>query len=273
MSYANFAPTYWAEKILRGNNNLCVLSKLANHEYEGEATMGGRVKIPGIGAVSIFDFVKGTAMNVGETLEDTSVFLDIDKSKAFNVLINDIDKAQSKGNIMDAVSKEASEGLTDDEDGSIGATLLSAKTPTAASVTTATLARNQIIKAKTALRKAGVKNSTTICAAVTPDFFELLEIRNEELNTNNSADMVNGFDAKVSGVEIYVSNNLPKSDSKDVIFIFTKNRAFAHVNSIHEVEAYRDYLRKSDGVSGLNCYGTKVVRPKELVSYKLTYTA
>lgn len=272
MAYKNFIPQVWANEIMHNNAKLLVLANLCTTKYKGDLHYGDRIKIPGIGAVTVGDY-NGTLADP-ETVADTSVYLDINKQKAFNVLIDDIDKKQSIPGAMGAIMQEASEAMADQEDTDIGAEIYAAVKGKLATNTittcTPTVARNTLFAAQTQLRKEGVKKATTICVAVTPEYFEKLALRNEELNTDNSADMKNGYDAKVAGMEIYVSNNLPQDGGKDVIFAFTKNRAVAHVAQIDEIEAYRPEKMFADAVKGLNVYGTKVVRPKEIVGYKIT---
>jgi len=272
MSYSNFVPTFWTEKIMLENEKLLVLANLCSREYEGQIKgKGDTVKILGIGKVTIKSYTGGS-IDSPETIEDTSVFLKIDTAKYFNVGIEDIDKAQSTGNVMDAVMSEAYEGMADAEDTSIGTIMLAeaGESVTCTAAVSKDNARTYLQQAKTKLRKNGVKNSTTICAAVTPEYAEKLEIKQEEIETSNSDVLRNGFEGKVSGIEIYVSNNLPTSSSKDVCFIFTKKRAVTHANQVTKVEAFRPESGFTDAVKGLNNWGTKVVRPKELVKFVVT---
>lgn len=272
MAYKNFIPQVWATEIMHNNEKLLVLANLCTTKYKGSLHYGDRITLPGIGAVSVFDY-DGTLRDA-ETVADTSVYLDIDKAKAFNVVIDDIDKKQAIPGAMGAIMQEASEAMADQEDTDIGSVLFDAVKNKLSAHTIASctpkVARETLFAAQTTLRNAGVKKSTTVCVVVTPEYFEKLALRNEELNTDNTSDMKNGYDAKVAGMEIYVSNNLPKDGGKDVIFVFTKNRAIAHVAQIDKVEAYRPEKSFSDAVKGLNVYGTKVVRPKEVVGYKVT---
>lgn len=272
MSYSNFVPAFWTEKIMLENEKLLVLANLCSREYEGQIKgKGDTVKILGIGKVTIKSYTGGS-IDSPETIEDTSVFLKIDTAKYFNVGIEDIDKAQSTGNVMDAVMSEAYEGMADAEDTSIGTIMLAeaGESVTCTAAVSKDNARTYLQQAKTKLRKNGVKNSTTICAAVTPEYAEKLEIKQEEIETSNSDVLRNGFEGKVSGIEIYVSNNLPTSSSKDVCFIFTKKRAVTHANQVTKVEAFRPESGFTDAVKGLNNWGTKVVRPKELVKFVVT---
>ena len=47
-------------------------------------------------------------------------------------------------------------------------------------------------------------------------------------------------------------------------------RAVAHASQINEVKAYSPEDLFADAVKGLNTYGTKVVRPGELVVLEVT---
>lgn len=270
MAYTNFKPEFWAEKIERENSKLCVLKNLANNQYEGTLKYGTKVTIAGIGAVTIGDYTGASIES--ETLNDTSVAIEVNKRKYFAVEVDDVDKVQSIPGLRTAIATQAAENLADVEDADIGAVMLAAVSATllpVASLTPAN-ARTTIHALKTNLIKEGVKKTMKICAAVTPDFYEKLAIRNEEINTDNTKDLENGYDAKVAGVEIYVSNNLPKKDSKDVIFVYTKKRAVGHVSQLTEIEATRPSDKFCDLLKGLNIYGTGVIRPKELVGAVIT---
>lgn len=268
MAYTNFKPEFWAEKIERENSKLCVLKNLANNQYEGTLKYGTKVTIAGIGAVTIGDYT-GASID-SETLNDTSVTIEVNKRKYFAVEVDDVDKVQAIPGLRTAIATQAAENLADVEDADIGAVMLGKATLiTVASLTPAN-ARTTIHALKTKLMKDGVKKTQKICAVVTPEFYEKLAIRNEEINTDNTKDLENGYDAKVAGVEIYVSNNLPQKESKDVIFVYTKKRAVGHVSQLTEIEATRPSDKFCDLLKGLNIYGTGVIRPKELVGAVIT---
>lgn len=272
MSYSNFVPTFWTEKIMRDNEKLLVLANLCSRDYEGQIRgKGDTVKIIGIGKVTIKDYTGGT-LDSPEKIEDTSIFLKIDTAKYFNVGIEDIDKAQATGNVMDTIMMEGNEGMADAEDTSIGTIMLAeaGESVTCTAAVSKDNARTYLQQAKTKLRKNGVKNSTIICAAVTPEYAEKLEIKQEEIDTDNSGVLRNGFEGKVSGIEIYVSNNLPTSSSKDVCFIFTKKRAVTHANQVTKVKPFEPESGFEEAIKVLKNWGTKVVRPKELVKFVVT---
>ena len=275
MAYTKFIPELWAEKIQRENEKMLVLAKLCNRQWEGELKKkGDTVHILGIGAPTIGDY-DGTAIEAPETLADTSIPLVIDKAKYFNVLVDDVDRRQAAGDIMEYILQEASEALAVQRDSDI-ATCISAGVKSenkiaAASVTATgdTSARRYLQKAKTMLYKNGVKKNSEIVAVVSPDFLERVEIEVENLETDNTKTATNGFVGKTSGISLYLSNNIHTESTKEHIYVMTR-RAVAHASQINEVKAYSPEDLFADAVKGLNTYGTKVVRPGELVVLEVT---
>ncbi len=270
MAYKNFIPEFWAEKIQVENEKLLVLAPLTNRNWEGQLLeKGDAVNILGLARPTIGDYDGGDIAEA-ETLEDTAVKLTIDKAKYFNVIVDDIDKRQAQQSMMEDILHECNESMADTEDADIGAIMKDGAGATIEiSSLTAENARKYLQEAKTKLLKNGVKNSSVICAAVTPEFLEKIEQAVEKLDTDNTGVVANGFVGKTSGVEIYVSNNLPTDDGDDLCFLFTK-RAVAHAKQVAKVEAYRPQGKFCDAVKGLSLYGSKVVRPKELVKFKIT---
>ena len=63
------------------------------------------------------------------------------------------------------------------------------------------------------------------------------------------------------------ANNLYNDGTDDYMMIRTK-RAIAFAGAIDETEAYRPESFFADAVKGLNVYGAKIVRPKELYVIK-----
>lgn len=274
MAYQNFIPELWAEKIQRENEKMLVLAKLCNRQWEGELKKkGDTVHILGIGQPTIGDY-DGTSITAPETLSDTTIPLVIDKAKYFNVLVDDVDRRQAAGDIMEYILAEASEALAVQEDSDIAACISAGVTTPnkkeVASVTAAgeTSARRYLQKAKTMLYKNGVKKNAEIVAVVSPDFLERVEIEVENLETDNKKTATNGFVGKTSGISLYLSNNVhtvgEAGAEKEHIYVMTR-RAVAHASQINEVKAYAPEDLFADAVKGLNTYGTKVVRPGELV--------
>ena len=272
MAYTNFIPELWAEKVQRENEKMLVMAKLCNREWEGELKKkGDTVHILGIGSPTIGDY-DGTAITGPEALTDTTIPLVINPAKYFNVLIDDIDKRQaSPKDLMTQILAECSESLSAAEDLDIAKDVYkdvqSAQKITVDSCTKEN-ARSFLQKAKTKLYKAGVKQGSEIVAVVSPDYLEKIEQDVENLETDNMNTATNGFKGKTSGISIYLTNNIHTSSSKEIIYVMTK-RAIAHANQINEVKAYSPEDLFADAVKGLNVYGSKLVRPKELVALEV----
>ena len=103
MSYANFIPGVWAETIEHELERLCVFAEDCNRSYEGSVKKRGEsVTILGVGKPTIKTLAKKArngAIDDAETVEDTSVTLEIDQIRYFNYEVGDIDKAQAVGGI------------------------------------------------------------------------------------------------------------------------------------------------------------------------------
>ena len=271
MAYTNFIPELWAEKVQRENEKMLVMAKLCNREWEGELKKkGDTVHILGIGSPTIGDY-DGTAITGPEALTDTTIPLVINHAKYFNVLIDDIDKRQaSPKDLMTQILAECSESLSAAEDLDIAKDVykdVQAGQKIAVNSCTKENARSFLQKAKTKLYKAGVKQGSEIVAVVSPDYLEKIEQDVENLETDNMNTATNGFKGKTSGISIYLTNNIHTSSSKEIIYVMTK-RAIAHANQINEVKAYSP--EDLFAVKGLNVYGSKLVRPKELVALEVT---
>ncbi len=269
MAYKNFVPEFWAEKIEHENEKLLVLAPLTNRNWEGQLLeKGDAVNILGLAKPTIGDYDGGDIAEA-ETLEDTAVKLTIYKAKYFNVVVDDIDKRQAQQSMMEDILHECNESMADTEDTDIGEIMKEGAGMTIEiDSLTSDNVRKYLQEGKTKLLKNGVKNSAVICAAITPEFLEKIEQAVEKLDTDNSELVTNGYVGKTAGVELYVSNNLPTEDGNELCFLFTK-RAVAHAKQVAKVEAYRPQGKFCDAVKGLSLYGSKVVRPKELVKFSI----
>ena len=93
MGYSNFKPTVWSKHILRELERECQLFDFCWKQYEGEAKMGEKVKILGVGTPTIGSYT-GASIGAPETVADQSTYLSIDQYKYFNFAVDDVDKAQ-----------------------------------------------------------------------------------------------------------------------------------------------------------------------------------
>ena len=270
MSYRNFAPKIWAKQINRELERAMVFAEDCNRQYEGDVKqMGDTVKVLGVGKPTITKQVGGSiVLQDPEAVEDTSVDMVINRVAYFNYLVDDIDRRQAVGGLMDALSAESSEGTANAMDEDIAALAGTAAAPKLFKSTTAITVDNilkQIDLGVQKLMENDVKPETKIVVTVPPWFKTILRQAYVQLDTNNSAMLKNGRVGQYDNVIVKMSNNCHRnSDNGHDIMLRTK-RAVAFANPLTHVEPYRPEKRFADAVKGFVLYGTKIVRPKEMI--------
>ncbi|WP_303915671.1 hypothetical protein [Subdoligranulum variabile] len=270
MSYNNFVPKIWAKQINRELERAMVFAEDCNRQYEGDVKqMGDTVKVLGVGKPTITKQVGGSiVLQDPEAVEDTSVDMVINRVAYFNYLVDDIDRRQAVGGLMDALSAESSEGTANAMDEDIAALAGTAAAPKLFKSTTAITVDNilkQIDLGVQKLMENDVKPETKIVVTVPPWFKTILRQAYVQLDTNNSAMLKNGRVGQYDNVIVKMSNNCHRnSDNGHDIMLRTK-RAVAFANPLTHVEPYRPEKRFADAVKGFVLYGTKIVRPKEMI--------
>lgn len=268
MAYSNFKPTIWSQYIQRELEKKCRLVEDCWTQFEGEAKQGARVKITGINPVDVFDYVPGEGLPDPQTMEGTEVMLDIDQAKAFNFMIDDVDRAQSIGGLMESLLKEATSKMAKTRDSYVAS--LGKDAPYASEslqIKTATAAKAAVDAALLSLRENDVDIEDEVTITVSPFFYQLFRDALTELKTNNDDLIKKGVVGMYDNCKVKLSNNLYNDGTDDYMMVRTK-RAIAFAGSIEETEAYRPESHFADAVKGLNVFGAKIVRPKELYVIK-----
>ncbi len=269
MSYANFKPTIWSHFIQTELEKRCKLVEDCNRQFEGEARLGGRVKILGAVAPDIFDYDASAGMSTPQTIDGCSIFLDVDQAKAFNFMVEDLDKLQGNPALMPVILEEASRKMAAARDRYV-ALLAREGTFSIAStkVATAADAKKLVDSALLQLREHDVEVSDQVSITVSPFFYQLLRDALTELKTNNDELIARGVVGMYDCARVILSNNLYNDGTDDYLLVRT-NKAIAFASAIDETEAYRPEKYFSDAIKGLNVFGGRVVRPRELVVVKV----
>ncbi len=273
MAFKNFIPTIWAEAINRELERMHVFAEDTNRQYEGSvAKAGDTVRILGVGKPTITTQV-GTdvTLSTPEVVPDSSVSMLIDHVSYFNYMVDDIDKRQAVGGIMDALSKETSEALAQEVDVHI-ANLAKDKLAVQKDANAQGITRANILyyidDALEALYKNDVSPTSEIVMTVPPWFYTKLKEAYIKLDTDNSQMIENGKVGRYGNVIVKMSNNVATSGTgaNTVSYIQLKTkRAIAFAKPMTHTEAYRPESRFSDAVKGFILYGSKLVRPKEMI--------
>lgn len=270
MSYKNFIPRVWAKEIEHELERKSVFSADTNRKYEGKVSqMGDTVKILGVGKPTIKTQVGGKiVLPEPETVESTAIAMPIEHIAYYNYEIDDIDKRQGEGGIVEALSKESSLGLAGKVDAFI-ADLAKDKLAVRFAAQATALNKDNILNvvdlALTKLYDNDVQPEDYICMTVSPWFYMLMKQAYIKLDTDNSGMLENGKVGKYGNVIVKMSNRVAKdTNGNDLVQIKTKN-AIAFAQPMTHTEPYRPQQSFSDAVKGFILYDGKVVRPKEMV--------
>lgn len=274
MAITNFIPTLWSETLYSELKKNYVGVKLSNREFEGTIRgEGDRVKICGVGPVTVFDYSKNTDMPAAEVLSDNERTLIIDQAKGFNFFLDSIDLVQSKKGLMQAAMKEAADALADVADQYI----YSLTDPSVVTVTnnaaTSVSILDTISEARKILMEHNVPNSAKISLEVSPAVEQKLVLAKVLRSTDNAEDLGRGYIGKFMGFDIYVTNNITANDKGAYRCVARTGRAIAFAEQVNSVKAYEPELRHGDAVKGLHLYGAKILYPKEMVFLDLTPAA
>lgn len=280
MSYKNYIPTVWAEAINRELTRAHVFAANTNKEYEGKVSrLGDSVRILGIGSPTVTTYDMNskdnqfTGLSDPETIDDTSTTLYIDKQSVFNYKVDDIDKRQAVGGIMEALSSETSEKVADEQDKAIAALAfdnLAVPMEKSPFQITADNILEKLIEAHTILAEKDVSRNTKVTVTLSPRVAMLYkQAMGIGRQTSYADDLLKkGIIDVFDGMEIKESNNVAHKtiSSKDVLGIQVKtDRAIAFASPMVHTEPYRPEKQFSDAIKGFVLYGTKIVRPKEMV--------
>lgn len=282
MSFNKFKPEIWSPLLLVALRKNLVYSVFTNRDYEGEiAEAGDTVRITSVGRPTIANYVPGVTVITPETVADTQRTLVVDQSKYFAVGVDDVDKRQAMGGIMDQLKDEATFGFADVVDQYLAsfytsiqsANQLGSKTVSIATPTQAY--DNVLVPLKVQLDKANVATKGR-SVVITPDMHGVLlrDSRFVKVNESGSTEgLREGMVGRASGFDILLSNNAPNTTGNEFAVIAGNNRAITFAEQINKVEAYRPQSSFSDAVKGLLLYGAKNVRPDSLASALVTVSA
>lgn len=274
MAVTTFIPELWSARLLYALEKAHVATNLVNRNYEGEiSNHGDTVHINAIGAITVKSYTKNTDIDAPETLTTTDKTLVIDQAKYFNFQVDDVDKVQAAGELVDTAMGRAAYALADVSDayllGVIAAGAAAGNTIGSAAAPVALTASNvyeNIVKLKTKLDKANVPN-TGRTIVVPPDVHSLLLLDDRFAKSTAAAGqeaLINGLVGRIAGFDVYMSNNVKTGTGTDTgktpYFEITAQitDATTYAEQIIKTEAYRMESRFADAVKGLHVYGAKV---------------
>jgi hypothetical protein len=275
MTYENFIPTVWNEAIQRELEGSYVFVEDCNRQFEGDVKkQGDSVRILGVGKPTIKSLERANAsgeIDAAEEVSDSSVILGINQIRYFNYKVGDIDKAQAVGGLMDALSEETAEGISNEMDKYVANMATEAtKLYTEDMVVTKDNVLDILDDAIEALQDKDVNIASGVSITISPRFYKLFKKAYIEKDTDNSEFLKNGVVARYGAVTIRMSKNVAKTGDTDNMMIRTK-RAIAFINPLTHTEAYRPEKSYADAVKGFVLFDGKIVRPNEIINVNVKY--
>lgn len=276
MAVINSIPKLVSTKILRTLEKDLIAKKICTMEPDAPIKKeGDTVYFSGLSDPTISDY---TGSINYETLQDGSVALLIDQKKYYAFKIDDIEAFQSNIDVKGSQVERAAYGLRDNADqfifglyGGAGITV------TNAAVTSA----NVLSTVSSAIRKLEENNvkPNERWMAISPWFKEKLMLAGIKFQINNGLDGEKGGLSWVNylDTDIYVSNNIVTTGTEGTLNSKILAGSYNSIIFAEQLMKQRFIEELEDsfagGASGLNVYGGKVLKPKELVLINATQAA
>lgn len=270
MAVTYFIPELWSAYILERYVAANVFGALLDRKYEGEATKGNTIHIPGVVAPSVKDYKAAGRTTSADPISDTGVDLLIDQEKNIDFYVDDIDNAQANTNLLPLYTDAAGDSLATDADQFIANMLVTNATVLSGTVpTTGDGAFTVFLNARKALNKANVPDDGMRVAVVNAEMEALLLGADSKLTAYDTSGDTNGLRnatvGKLLNFRTVTSNNLPDTDTPQAVFFH--QRAAAFVSQIDEMEGMRAQDKFADRVRGLHVYGGKVVKAAGVLAF------
>lgn len=277
MAITNFQQTIWSKKIQLQLDTITSLKNHCDFEFERDSKNAKEVKILGVNRPTIKTYVPGTPLE-REAGTDSSQLLKLDQYKYFDFEVEDIDKAQSVPGLIEALTKEASLGLSEEGDKYVAGlvntnigTLSKAGKTDISSVTDGGI--SLIETGFKTLYENNCKPTDTFYLEINPEWYTILRPEIIALDTDNSDLIKKGFVGRYSNALISIENLLYKgtydSQADVTLCMLRTSKAIAFAGQIDKVEAYRPHDAFQDAVKGLYVFGAKIVRPEQLYVFPI----
>ena len=278
-TYSAFIPELWSQKLNILLEKNCVMLQCVNRNWEGEISQqGDKVKIITPADVSVSTL---TTDNISySALTPTAKELVIDQKKFFAFKIDDVAKAQTSSDIMEAHlnnAKKAIEVVQDSYILSLHADVVSANTvgseSTPITLSKTTIYENFVNLALALKNSNAVQNGAKPWVVINPKIESYLLQSSEFISAYNVADKTlrEGSIGRIAGMDVLVSTNLTAVDGKYYVLAGT-NDAITFASQLAKIESLRDKDSFSDLVRGLYLYGAKTVQPKALAKMIVSST-
>ena len=266
MAITSFIPKLWAARLLQAYERNLVFGRLVNRNYEGTIKqMGDTVHINSMDDITVKPYTRNEEIDDPDQLNTEAQTLVIDHGTYYNFYVDDVDKVQAAGDLMDTAMSNAAARLAEDAEDYIITKVLADGAITQNGTVTGENIWQTIVAIKTAMDEANVPQANR--NLVVPPSVEGLLLLDNRFVTGSKGEnrLEDGAVARAAGFTIHVSN-APALKNSMVAF----NRdSMTFANQLTRTEAYRPEKRFADAVKGLSLCGAKVTRPDAVVVYTI----
>lgn len=281
MAVTSFIPELWSARLLYALDKSHVATALVNRNYEGEIRQhGDTVHINTITNPTIRSYTAGTDITV-EALTTTDDTLTISQAKYYAFNVQDADKVQSAGELIDVAMSRAAYGLADAADAYLlgviasGAASTNVIGSTAAVALTAANVYQKVVELRTKLDKASVPTAGR-GIVIPPEVYALLlqDDRFTKVASESEAVVRSGMVGRVAGFDVYESNNCPTATvgaATATKIIATVPTATTYAEQISSTEAMRQEGQFADLIRGMHLYGAKVTDGNQIAVLNCTF--
>lgn len=270
MSYTKFKPQVWADIIDRELRKNLVFGMLANRNYEGEIKdKGSTVKIPSITAVTIQDYT-GADITFSED-EGNEQIINIDKAKAFGIVMDDVDAAQAVNGVMDLRTQNAIYKMADAVDQELAKLESKCKKRVTCTAKTEKVS-DKIIDLAVQLSESNVPTAGR-WLVIPPVVYGQLIKEIPEISSGENTFNVNKtfYVGEWAGFSIFQSNNVVKS-TNTYKCIGGITPGFTLAMQLQKIAAGSFEKSFKEYVKGLNLFGCDVLET-DLSGHKTEYLA
>lgn len=117
MAITTFIPELWTARLLQGFEKSHVATNLVNRNYEGEIkNHGDKLYINTLSDITIKSYTPNTDIAAPDNLATTSQYLEITEADYFNIQLDDVDRVQAEGELMDTAMQNAAYQMNDNVD-------------------------------------------------------------------------------------------------------------------------------------------------------------
>jgi len=268
MSVNNFKPTIWTAYLIESLKKVHVFASVANRQLEREITaFGEAIKINQIAALSTASYTENSTSITPSTLVDSQSVLSIDQQDYVAFKVDDVDKAQAKGNLLEAGMMESVYAINNTADAYLAGLYADAGIAQNSSSSpvdmTSLNVEDEILSVAEQMDDANIPRAGRF-GVIPPWILHKLVLAGVSSLTDNVDTWKNGFVGRFGGFDLLVSTNVSKNSSSwDITraLFGIRGQSWAYAEQLLKTEAFRQESYFSDAIKMLHVYGGKFIRP------------